>query len=137
MAGLPRTLATMATSFSILTVPVTVSPALYALLSSVTVSVQGGASAISLTVVCTSGTDAGGDITSRRVMVGASGSGAGVLQHPLAPSTNFPRMRTLEVAVMQRGKKERASCQSLSWWRGRHGLVRLHLGRLRADFRCA
>ena len=77
MAGLPRTLATMAMSFSILTVPVTVSPALYALLSSVTVSVHGGASAISETVVRTSGTDAGGDITSYRVMVGASGSGAG------------------------------------------------------------
>ena len=41
----------MATSFSILTVPVTVSPALYALLSSVTVSVHGGASLISETVV--------------------------------------------------------------------------------------
>jgi len=70
-------LATIATSFSILTVPVTVSPALYELLSRVTVSEHGGASRISGTVVSISGTPRGGAITSCRVMVGASGSGAG------------------------------------------------------------
>jgi hypothetical protein len=70
-------LATIATSFSILTVPVTVSPALYELLSRVTVSEHGGASRISGTVVFISGTPRGGAITSCRVMVGASGSGAG------------------------------------------------------------
>ena len=70
-------MATIATSFSILTVPVTVSPALYELLSRVTVSEHGGASRISGTVVFISGTPRGGAITSCRVMVGASGSGAG------------------------------------------------------------
>ena len=70
-------MATIATSFSILTVPVTVSPALYELLSRVTVSEHGGASRISGTFVFISGTPRGGAITSCRVMVGASGSGAG------------------------------------------------------------